>query len=63
MSARTTATRLAPAAATAVISASPIPPIANQGRAASAAAWRTSASPTAVRPGLVGVALTGPTPM
>ena len=60
--ARTTAARVAPAAATAAPLAASIPPIANQGSSTRAAAWRTSSSPTLGRPGLVGVAKTGPTP-
>ena len=37
-----------------------IPPIANHGLLAVAAAWRTAASPAAGRPGFVGVSHTGP---
>ena len=40
-----------------------MPPIAKNGTAACSAACSTSARPTAGRPGLVGVSLTGPTPM
>ena len=60
--ARTTAARGAPAAVTAPIVASSIPPMANHGRVAAPAAYVTRSRPTAGRPGFVGVAWTGPTP-
>ena len=58
--ARTTAIRLAPAATTSCTFVSSMPPIANQGTLAWAAAWRTYSSPVGGRPSFVGVANTGP---
>jgi hypothetical protein len=59
--ARTTTTREAPAASTSSSRARLIPPIANQGRATpSDAMCEISDSLVADRPGLVGVAHTGP---
>src|SRR5262249_40722868 len=60
--ARTTAIRFAPAATTSATFVSSIPPIANQGTRAYAAAWRTYRRPTGGRPALVGVSNPGPTP-
>ena len=61
VSARTTTTRVAPAASTSSSCRSPMPPIANHGRCApSSAVCVTSGKPVPWRPGLVGVAQTGP---
>src|SRR5687767_13141931 len=57
--ARTTTTREAPASRTAPIVVRSIPPIANHGFVASAAATRTSSIPAAGLPGFVGVSWTG----
>jgi len=51
----------APAAMTSSTFPASSPPIANHGTRACAAAWRIGSTPTAGRPGLVGVACTGPT--
>ena len=59
----TTSMRVAPASVTAPTVVPSMPPMANHGRRGREAACRTSSSPTAGRPGLVGVAWTGPTPM
>jgi hypothetical protein len=54
--ARTTASRRAPASTTEAGFAASIPPIANHGTVALSTAIATSSSPTAGRPGFVGVA-------
>ena len=59
--ARTTQSRCAPRATTSPAFSGLIPPIAKNGFVATSAAWVTSSSPTAARPGLVGVSQTGPT--
>jgi hypothetical protein len=59
--ARTTTTRVAPAASTSSSRARLMPPIANQGRAGLVCVmWASKPGPVAGRPGLVGVAQTGP---
>ncbi len=60
--ARTTAIRVAPAATTSPTVVSSMPPIANQGRVARAAASRTSSRPPVGVSVFVGVSKTGPTP-
>src|SRR5436190_1857444 len=59
--ARTTTTRVAPAAATSPTLPVSIPPIANHGSVAARAAYSTSSTPAAGRPSFVGVSQTGPT--
>ena len=59
--ARTTTTRVAPAASTSSSRSKLIPPMANHGRSVrSDATCDTSPSPVAGRPGLVGVVHSGP---